>query len=251
MQEALARHELGVATVLPILLRPVDWRTAPFSHLQALPKDGKPVVTWRNKDEAFVAIVSAIRELLEEKPITKEISLWPFHIPDEPYYLLPKREQNLNQMLSMLLEQHGHRILVINGLGGLGKTSLGVELARRAFGSGHFKGIIGDSAKQEYLVGGDIITLREASLNLSHFLNEIAKQIRHPEIRALNEEAKLHALAEIFRQNSYLIIVDNLETFQDVQKIVFHLHQIVGRSRVIITSNYEMHLRRGLLTFTT
>src|SRR5713226_3133531 len=43
MLRALERHERNEAKVIPIILRPVDWSDAPFSRLQALPKDGKPV----------------------------------------------------------------------------------------------------------------------------------------------------------------------------------------------------------------
>src|SRR5947209_7388719 len=45
MQRALKLHDLGQARVIPIVVRPVDWRGAPFAHLQALPTDAKPLST--------------------------------------------------------------------------------------------------------------------------------------------------------------------------------------------------------------
>src|SRR5438034_895380 len=39
MQLALDRHKQGLAHVVPILLRPVDWQDAPFSHLHYLPSN--------------------------------------------------------------------------------------------------------------------------------------------------------------------------------------------------------------------
>jgi len=42
MKRALERQEAGEARVVPILVRPVDWKGAPFAHLQALPTDAKP-----------------------------------------------------------------------------------------------------------------------------------------------------------------------------------------------------------------
>src|SRR4051794_16150221 len=59
---AMERHEAGTARVMPVILRPVDWHSAPFGKLQALPRDGKPVTTWKNRDEAFTDIVRGIRE---------------------------------------------------------------------------------------------------------------------------------------------------------------------------------------------
>jgi len=43
MTRALERHEAGEARVVPIIVREVDWRSAPFAKLQALPTDGKAV----------------------------------------------------------------------------------------------------------------------------------------------------------------------------------------------------------------
>ncbi|MBI3799981.1 MAG: toll/interleukin-1 receptor domain-containing protein, partial [Deltaproteobacteria bacterium] len=46
MKGALERHEKGEARVVPIIVRPCRWQTAPFGRLQALPKDGKPMTSW-------------------------------------------------------------------------------------------------------------------------------------------------------------------------------------------------------------
>jgi hypothetical protein len=66
MQRALARHEAGEARVIPILLRSVDLVGVPFSKLQALPKDAKPVDTWPNQDAAFTNIAQGIRQVALE-----------------------------------------------------------------------------------------------------------------------------------------------------------------------------------------
>jgi len=65
MKRAIERHEAGEARVIPVILRPVDWQDAPFSKLQALPKDGRPVTTWPNIDEAFLDIARGIRKAIE------------------------------------------------------------------------------------------------------------------------------------------------------------------------------------------
>jgi len=61
MERALERHEEDKARVIPVILRPCDWQYAAFAKLQALPRDGKPVTTWTNQDEAFVDIARGIR----------------------------------------------------------------------------------------------------------------------------------------------------------------------------------------------
>src|SRR5260370_1983694 len=60
LQRAMQRHEAGEALVIPIILRPVDWKGAPFSKLQALPTNAKPHTTWSHRDKAFLDIPRAI-----------------------------------------------------------------------------------------------------------------------------------------------------------------------------------------------
>lgn len=66
MKRAMERHESGEARVIPIILKPVDWREAPFSKLQALPKNVKPITTWENRDEAFLNVAQSIRRVVQE-----------------------------------------------------------------------------------------------------------------------------------------------------------------------------------------
>ncbi|MFL5700134.1 MAG: TIR domain-containing protein [Ktedonobacteraceae bacterium] len=65
MWEVLKKHEAGEVIVIPIILRPVDWQDAPFSHLQALPKGAKPVTNWSNRDDALLDIEQGIRKAVK------------------------------------------------------------------------------------------------------------------------------------------------------------------------------------------
>lgn len=66
MKRALEKHEAGEARVIPIIVRAVDWSGAPFAKLLALPKDGKPVTSWPNQDEAWTDVARSIREAAQE-----------------------------------------------------------------------------------------------------------------------------------------------------------------------------------------
>jgi internalin A len=66
MKRALERHDKKEARVIPVIIRDVNWRIAPFAKLQALPKDGKAVATWRNKDTAWKNISEGIERVVEE-----------------------------------------------------------------------------------------------------------------------------------------------------------------------------------------
>lgn len=64
MKRAIERHDQGQACVIPVFLRPCDWKGAPFGKLQGLPADAEPVTSnrWSSVDEAFVMVASGIRK---------------------------------------------------------------------------------------------------------------------------------------------------------------------------------------------
>jgi WD40 repeat protein len=64
MQQALERHATGSTWVVPILLRPVDWAIAPFSHLQMLPSNARFITRWRNRDEAYENVAKGLRRVV-------------------------------------------------------------------------------------------------------------------------------------------------------------------------------------------
>ena len=66
MVRAIERHNAGEACVLPIILRPCDWAGTPFSEIQALPDEAKPVVKWPTHDEAFLNVVKGIRKAIKD-----------------------------------------------------------------------------------------------------------------------------------------------------------------------------------------
>jgi len=61
--EALRRHESNEAHVIPIILRPCAWEEAPFSKLQALPRDGRAVSQWDDRDQVCLDVARAVIEV--------------------------------------------------------------------------------------------------------------------------------------------------------------------------------------------
>lgn len=65
LTRAMERYKNGEAFVIPVILRPVDWRNEVFGKLKPLPEKGKPVTSWANHDEAFENIARGIRAVIE------------------------------------------------------------------------------------------------------------------------------------------------------------------------------------------
>lgn len=63
---AMEQHHAGISWVVPVIISPVDWHHASFAKLQVLPKDGKAISTWLNRDDAYKSIAMKIREIAIE-----------------------------------------------------------------------------------------------------------------------------------------------------------------------------------------
>jgi hypothetical protein len=78
VQPALKRHDEGSARVVPIILRPCDWKHEPLHKLEALPTDGKPITRWSDADEAWQNVIDGLRIVctsLQSRPLASEVGL--------------------------------------------------------------------------------------------------------------------------------------------------------------------------------
>jgi internalin A len=66
MKRAMERDAQEEARVIPILIRKCQWGEAPFSKLQALPKNAKPVRLWRDHDSAWSNVAEGIEKVIRE-----------------------------------------------------------------------------------------------------------------------------------------------------------------------------------------
>jgi hypothetical protein len=222
LKTAMERHEAGDARVVPVILQPCDWTTAPFSKLQALPKDARPVTKWRNRAEAFTNVAEGIRRVAEEiiarrtkeasRGVTTDaenarnasvergaISL----LPRPPAVgFVSRHNEEQRDIVALLREEltpEKNQVVVLWGAGGAGKTTLAAEVVRAA--AGVFKRRV-----------AWISSLRRIDFNLATLLDEVATQLGCPELRTLAPEAKAAQVAALVSAAPALVVLDNFET---------------------------------------
>jgi TIR domain len=123
MQQALERHDSGEARVIPIILRPTNWKGAPFDKLQVLPTNAKPVTdrrSWLTEDEALNDVAEGIRIVVEgiSKSSLAKTSLqvkversnppipYKQNEPSEPMYRAATEEQFHEAMVNLYHETY-------------------------------------------------------------------------------------------------------------------------------------------------
>jgi hypothetical protein len=66
MDAALDRQADDKAKVIPVIARNCLWKSTKFAPFQALPTDGKAIVTWPDRDEAFTVVADGIQVVAEQ-----------------------------------------------------------------------------------------------------------------------------------------------------------------------------------------
>lgn len=211
VRAAMRRHEAGEARVIPVILRPCDWSRAPFSKLQGLPKDAKPVTLWPNRDEAFLDVAKGIRRVAEEMvavvlpaplaeiPPKSAVST---SIPRSPAIgFVSRRDEHGRDILERLREElspERGRLVALWGPGGSGKTTLAAEVVR-ALSASFPNWIVWTSA------------LGRPDFTLSTLLDDIATQLGRPELRQKGMDDKEAEVRALIASAPTLVILDNLE----------------------------------------
>lgn len=122
MRRALERHKAGEAQVIPVILRPVEWKETPLGDLQALPPEGKPITKWRHRDEAFQTVAQGIRNVIESLRKESREPLFSSYTHTDAHIIQP-RERTVEEVYAKLT-QSNITALALTGIAGIGKSTL-------------------------------------------------------------------------------------------------------------------------------
>jgi tetratricopeptide (TPR) repeat protein len=174
----------------------------------------------------------------------QEVQVFAPRVPDT----LPRRaaffgrDREMDRVLGALGPEERGWGVVIDGIGGIGKTALAVEAAYRSKERGLFDAFIFVSAKQKRLEPSGIKAEARAATTLDEFINETARTLGKPGIAQLTGEDRRRALLDTLRTTRALLIYDNLEmlTKEEQEALADWLRFLPQGNKAMLTSR-----RRG------
>lgn len=162
------------------------------------------------------------------------------HLPPKAYHRLIGRFDELDQVMSGLHEPKYKPMIAIVGLGGIGKTAVAREAVERCQQEKLFDHIVWASAKTERFVGGDVLKTEVSNYNFDQLLSDIYEQCQRSDIAQMPLEQKKVAVRSLLADKRVLVVMDNLETVLESDRLVDHMFQILGKGKLLITSRHRV-----------
>lgn len=168
------------------------------------------------------------------------------NLPQPEYGRFIGRERELAKVAHLLRPYPHSRypLIAINGIGGIGKSVLALEIAhryRRHYERiptrERFEAIIWTSAKKTVLTTEGIVLRSHVLRTLDEIYNAIAVTLQREEIIRTSSEVKAEKIRHALTQQRTLLIVDNLETIDD-EAVLDFLRELPAPTKAIITTRH-------------
>lgn len=180
------------------------------------------------------------------------------NLPAQTYHQLIGREEEVDKVMCALREPESKRAVVIVGLGGIGKTALAREVTERYRKESTFDCIFWTSFKVELFVGERVTQIESAEHSFDGLLRNIAhscastkttqmrvhreqaKDVTQTDIDQMSLDQRRSAVKTLLATKRVLIVLDNLETIPNSEELIAKVFDILGQSKLLITSRHQV-----------
>jgi LuxR family glucitol operon transcriptional activator len=175
----------------------------------------------------------------------------PWHnMPQRSYTRFVGRQAELEKLTQLLLPhpRSRHFVVTLDGIGGVGKSALALELAYR-YRDGYaelpeaerFDAIVWISAKRTLLTASGIQQRQQTFNTLTDMYREIATVLEQPGILQADAAHRRGLVEHALTAQRTLLIVDNLETVDDEELLTF-LRELPDPTKAIVTTRHRIDI---------
>lgn len=171
-------------------------------------------------------------------------------LPPATYQNLQGAEEHLKQLKDAFICSELSFLASICGIGGIGKTSLADRLLRQIVRQGLFEGFGWVSAQQEVLnLGGGLKKINKPALTAETLVERLVEQLLDFTPAQLSGQQAFNALQGRLKEESHIIVIDNLETVRDVESLLPTLRRLANPSKFLLTSRKSLYAEPDIYHF--
>lgn len=163
--------------------------------------------------------------------------------------------ETLISTLLGLLTDSDYWLIGVEGIGGIGKTTL-VDIVTRLLIEQDvdvFEDFAWVSAQQKFFhLSGEIRpAINQPALTTQKFIRSLAEQLLHdiPSEIFATPDKTLPILQKRLKDTPHLVIVDNLETIEDLELLLPLLRRMANPSKFVLTSRQSLYAEPGVYPF--
>jgi len=162
-------------------------------------------------------------------------------------------EAHLAQLCDLLTQPGPPWLVAIEGIGGIGKTTLADGVIRQLLADAVVDAVGWVTARPpDFEIKGGLTLGQQPSLSSEDLLHKLVEQLAlaDPKITTLAVEKQLAWLQNTLQAHPHLIVIDNLETLRDVEALLPLLQQLSNPTRFLLTSRERFTGEAALYHFT-
>lgn len=227
------------------LLR-VRYLDAKTVHLLAIERNVAQATIYFQQQRAITLLAALVQEMELAAHAQRQTALLS-RLPAPTYTALVGVERLLEDLTRMVTAAETPSLILLEGIGGIGKSSLADALLRALICQDSFTDVAWISAQRQYfLLDGSVRHVPRPTLTADSFVDELADALLPDQAGGLGRAHKLSALQGLMAQTPYLVVVDNLEMMPDVDHLMPVLRRLAGRSRFVLISRRSLHAEPGV-----
>lgn len=170
------------------------------------------------------------------------------NLPSPDYEEFVGREQELAGIYRLLAPTSRHFLITIDGIGGIGKSALALEVAHNCLQraddlpiANRFEAIIWTSAKQNVLTAEGIAKRAQSLRTLEDIYTTISITLEREDITRARPEEQSELVRRALARQRTLLFVDNLETIDD-EAVLSFLRELPVPTKAIVTTRHRIDI---------
>jgi hypothetical protein len=185
-------------------------------------------------------ILEQEQQAQDERQVTIEVRLEP--LANQQLFGIDQLQRELQ---SVTMSPAAPWLITLEGLGGIGKTSLADQLVRALISESRFYDIAWVTARQQLFLPSTGLKILDGAdgrpaLTIESLTDSLLTQLASARPWALSLRDKELILSRLLKQQPYLVIVDNLETIIDYQSLLPSLSRLANPTKFLLTSRHSL-----------